>query len=133
MQSDIELAVTGLGKDRRETLIGRIPRTYTVEDRSGTGYGLVVRSEFSESSEEIGTKLESFLKPLLPLVEAVKNHNCIMRIAVFSSLATTTTTFSSSCLEVLGKFNAKLEISVYPLDEESGYKKGPTKKKTTGI
>lgn len=73
MQSDIELAITGLGNDRRETLVGKIPRAYTVEDRSATGYGLVVRSESSESSEEISTKLESFLKPLLPLAEAVRD------------------------------------------------------------
>lgn len=119
MQSDIELAITGFGKEQRETLVGKIPRAYTVEDRSASGYGLVVRSESSESSEEIDTKLESFLKPLLPLAEAVKDRDCIMRIAVFSSLATTTTTFSFSCLEALRNFNARLEVSVYPLDEES--------------
>ena len=123
MQSDIELAITGLGNDRRETLVGKIPRAYTVEDRSATpsGYGWVVRSESSESSEEISTHLESFLKPLLPLAEAVRDCDCIMRIAIFPSvdLAMTTTTFSFSCLEVLRKFNAKLEVSVYPLDEES--------------
>lgn len=119
MQSDIELAITGVGKDQRETLVGKIPRAYTVEDRSATGYGLVVRGESSESSEEIGTKLENFLKPLLPLAEAIRDRDCMMRIAIFSSMATTTTTFSFSCLEVLREFNAKLEVSVYPLDEES--------------
>lgn len=118
-QSDIELAITGLGKDQRQALVGKIPRPYTIEDRSANGYGLVVRSESSESSEEIGTKLESFLKPLLPLAEAIRDRDCIMRIAVFSSLATTTTTFSSSFLDVLRNFNARLEVSVYPLDEES--------------
>lgn len=118
-QSDIELAITGFGKDQRKTLVGKIPRAYTVEDRSATGYGLVVRGESSESSEEIGTKLENFLKPLLPLAEAIRNRDCIMRIAVFSSLATTTTMLSFSSLEVLRNFNARLEVSVYPLDEES--------------
>ncbi|MGH8490785.1 MAG: hypothetical protein ACREXS_18470 [Gammaproteobacteria bacterium] len=95
MQSDIELAITGLGKEQRETLVGKIPRAYTVEDRSATGYGLVVRSESSEGSE-VSTKLETFLEPLLPMVEAIKDRDCILRAAIFSSLATTTTTFSFS-------------------------------------
>ncbi|HEX4984742.1 MAG TPA: hypothetical protein VFV71_01595 [Burkholderiales bacterium] len=73
----------------------------------------------SESNEEIGAKLENFLKPLLPLAEAIRGCDCIMRIALLNSLATTTTTLSSSSLEVLRKFNASLELSVYPLDEES--------------
>jgi hypothetical protein len=119
MQSDIELAITGLGEDQRETLVRRIPRAYTVEDRSATGYGLVVRSESSEGSEDISTRLESFLRSLLPIVETIKDRDCILRVAIFSSLATTTTTFSFSCLEVLRRFNAKLEVSVYPLDDES--------------
>ena len=40
MQSDIELAITGLSKDQGETLIDKIPRTYSVEDRFSTGYGI---------------------------------------------------------------------------------------------
>lgn len=118
MQSDIELAITGFRKDQCEALIGKIPCAYTVEDRSSTNYGLVVRSESSEDSKEVSSKLEIFLKPLLPLAEAIRDRDCIIRVAVFSSLATTTTTFSFSCLEVLRKFNARLEVSVYPVDED---------------
>lgn len=119
MQSDIELAIIGLRNDQRDTLIGKIPRTYTAEDRSTTGYGLVIRSDFSESSEEISAKLNDFLEPLLLLAESVRSCDCIMRVAIFSSLAATTTTFSSSCLESLRNFRARLEVSIYPLDEES--------------
>jgi len=118
MQSDIELAIIGLREDRHNSLIDKIPCTYAVEDRSANGYGLVIRSESSESSEEINAKLEKFLRPLLLLIEMFNGCDCIIRIAVFNSLTTTTVTFSSSCLEILRNINARLEVSVYPLDEE---------------
>ena len=119
MQTDIELAITGLRKvDQCEGLIGKIPSAYAVEDRSSTSYGLVIRSQSSEDSNEPSSKLEKFLRPLLPLAEAIRDRDCIIRVAVFSSLATTTTMFSFSCLELLRNFNAKLEVSVYPVDED---------------
>lgn len=118
MQSDIELAVTGLSGDRRATLAIKVPHAYTVEDRSSTGYGLVIRSDSSESNEEINAKLESFLKTLLPIADIVRGHGSILRVAVYSSLATTTTTFSLSCINLLRELDAKLEVSVYPLDQD---------------
>ena len=118
MQSDIELAVTGLGGDRRAMLAIKVPHACTVEDRSSTGYGLVIRNSSSENNEDISAKLESFLKPLLPIADIVKGHGSIVRVAVYSSLATTTATFSLSCINLLQELDAKLEVSVYPLDQE---------------
>lgn len=118
MQSDIELAITGFGKNCVETLNDKIPRPYIVEDRFSTGYGLVVRNEALQDDEEINAKLVNFLTPLFPLAEAIRDCACVMRIAVFSSQVTTTTVFSFKCLEALMKFNANIEISVYPLDED---------------
>lgn len=119
MQNDIELAVTGLNKDQREGLAKKVPRAYTIEDRVGTGYGLVVRSDASEGSGEINSRIENFLKPLVPLAGTVGPHECILRVVVFTSLLTTTLTLETASFEILQSFNAKLEISVYPTDEES--------------
>lgn len=119
MQNDIELAVTGMNKEQREGLFKKVPRAYTVEDRTGTGYGLVVRSDASEGSGEINSRIENFLKPLAPLAETVRPHGCILRVVIFTSFLTTTLTLETASLEILQSFNAKLEISVYPTDEES--------------
>src|SRR5438876_10620335 len=85
MGTDIELAITGLSMDQCEPLLHQIPRGYTVEERS-TGYRCVVRSESSASEDinDVPSKLEKFLKPLLPLAEIIRDHNCIIRVAVFS-------------------------------------------------
>ena|SRR5438094_4368002 len=119
VDTDIELAVTGLSMDQCEPLIRQIPRGYTVEDRTSTRYGVVVRSESSgdDSNDLTSSKLENFLSPLLPLAEAIRDRDCVVRVAVFSSGAYTKTTFSFSCLDVVRKFNARLEVSVYPVDE----------------
>lgn len=118
MQSDIELAITGLGAGQQKSVVDAIPRSFTVEDRSSTGYGLVIRSASSEVEEEINKKLELILGPLAAIAGLVTNKDCIVRVAIFSSTATTTATLSSRSLEILRMFNAKLEMSVYPIDEQ---------------
>lgn len=118
MQSDIELAITGLGVGQQKSVVDTIPRSFTTEDRSSTGYGLVVRSISSEVDEEINKKLELVLGPLIAIAGSVADKDCIVRIAIFSSTATTTTTLTQRSFEILRMFNAKLEISVYPVDEE---------------
>ena len=72
-------------------------------------YLLVIRSESSEENKEISAKLENFLKPLLPLIETIRDRDCIIRVAIFNSLATTTTMFSVGSLEALRKFNARYQ------------------------
>jgi hypothetical protein len=126
---DIELAITGLLKDHRKVLIGKIPRNYTVEARSITNYGLVIRSKLSGVDKEINAKLEGFLRPLLPLAREIKGRACILRIAIFSHSFTTTAMLNSRGLSILAKFNAGLEISVYPTQEETRTKAGRHKPK----
>lgn len=118
MQSDIELAITGLGAGQQKSVVNTIPRSFTAEDRSSTGYGLVVRSASSEGDEEINKKLERILGPLAVIVGSVADKGCIVRVAIFSSTATTTVTLTLRSLDILRMFNAKLEVSVYPVDEE---------------
>lgn len=122
--NDIELAITGFQKDQRKIVMANIPQGYTVEERS-TGYGLVVRSKLSDANKEINSKLEGFLKPLLPLAKEIKDRDCILRVAIFTSAVAITRTFDFSCFDLLAKFHAKLEVSVYPIDEEpSAVKQG---------
>lgn len=118
MQTDIELAITEFGSDRISTLSLMLPPGYVVEDRTRTGYGLVVRSQGSEAIEEINAKLKTFLEKLLAVAEIARDYGCIARVAVFSSTVTTTALFNIDCLEALRVFNAKLEISVYPIGED---------------
>lgn len=120
MQIDIELAITGFGAKQYQMLVKEIPPAYTVEDRSDTGYGLVVRNESFEGVNEISGNLEGFLEHLMPLSGMVRDHGCIVRVAVFSYLATTTANFSLNSLNALRNFNSTLEISVYPIDPEPG-------------
>ncbi len=117
MQTEIELAVTSFAREQRETLGSKLPKMFFVEDRSSNGYVLAIRNNSLEDSEDINVKLELFLKELLLLVDLIKDSNCIMRIAIFSSSVTTTLMLNASCLETLNLFNARLEMSVYPTDD----------------
>jgi len=112
---DIELAITDYEK-KHAALHGKIPRTYCIEDRSKIGYGLVIRRKSPRGYNEINRGLEIFLTPLFQLAKSITAYNCIIRVALFSPFFTSTINLSPKCLHVLGKFNAKLEISIYPTD-----------------
>ena len=115
IEFDVELAITDYEK-KHATLHGKIPRTYCIEDRSKIGYGLVIRRKSPRVFDEINRGLEIFLTPLFKLAKSITAYNCIIRVALFSPFFTSTITLNPKCLHVLGKFNAKLEISIYPTD-----------------
>jgi hypothetical protein len=115
MQSDIELAITDFGNKNILYLVKLLPSAiYNVIDRSAQGYGLVIRCDTLDEDEEINVKIRKFLAPLANMEEKLTDHGCILRIAIYSSLATTTVLLS--CLDILDRYKAKAEISVYPIE-----------------
>jgi hypothetical protein len=116
MQSDVELAIPGYGPKEREALTAHLPESYFVEDRSSTNYGLSIVRTNTKAAVELTGALESFLSPLLPLQEQLKGNQCIVRVAVFNSLATATLRVSPEALKKVEGFGAELEISVYPVN-----------------
>jgi len=116
LQSDVELAVTGFDASCFEQLSVLLPEGYTVESRVDAGYGLVVRGPLSDANLNLEEKFMKFLIPLLHASSAIKNHGCLLRVAIFSTTVTSTVTWTPAMLDVLGRFSAALETTTYPTD-----------------
>jgi hypothetical protein len=116
IEIDIELAIPGYEKKHHNNLRGKIPHAYCIEDRSSIGYGLVIRRKSPKVYNEINAGLQIFLKPLFKMAKSITVHNCILRVALFNPIFTSTIRLSPRSLHALGEINAQLEISIYPTD-----------------
>ena len=116
--TDIELALTSISPELLKKVYAGITRAgYDVENRSDLGWGYVVVAD-EAVGDGLNDALSKFLKDLSPFADVIALSSPIIRVARFCTTYTCTTQLSHDNLSQLAKFQAALEISVYPTSDE---------------
>jgi hypothetical protein len=109
---DLELALTDQSK-LTDSLITTLRAEFVLEDRSGQGWGLVLRLPKSEG-KSLDALVQKFLSAAMKFKSTIKDSKPILRVAAFNPNATCTLLFKD--IESFAELGVQLEVCVYPTD-----------------
>ncbi|WP_072894826.1 hypothetical protein [Hydrocarboniphaga daqingensis] len=111
---DIELSLHNFA-GAQVTLQRSLGDEYLFEDRTKQGWGLVLRKR-DEVRLSLAEAVDSFLKPLAAVQSLIADCEPTLRLAVFNPNVTCTVLLPR--LDQIAALGAKLEVSVYPADDD---------------
>lgn len=111
---DIELSLQKFADAQIELRRG-LQSKFAFEDRTKQGWGLVLRRR-EEVSLPLAQAIEDFLKPLEPMQSLIARCEATLRVAAFNPNVTCTVLLSR--IDQIAAMGAKLEVSVYPADDD---------------
>ncbi len=117
MAIDIELAFPEVA-ETLPTWGNNLPPAYSTDLRGEGYYGLIIRNDTLPEQGDLNELISRFLRPLLPLTEAICDTSSLLRVAFFTSYVSTTVRLNVASLELLTQIKAELELSVYPICED---------------
>ncbi len=111
---DLELVLIDYPVDRISSLSNALPQDFSVESRIDKGWGAVISLVDDGNQAVIDEALGSFLQSLSGILDEIKSHKAILRVAIYTDAVGYTLRLKS--FDILSKFGVQLEASVYPTE-----------------
>lgn len=111
---EIELALTKPTDDSLHVLERELSSSFHLEDRTHSGWGLVISSNRAQKQGLLEDAVLDFLKELMSVERTIKASAGILRIAVYNDAVTCTLRLHD--FRVIVELGLKLEITIYPVE-----------------